>query len=293
MFSISSENKQIILPYILVFPAFIVLIVFLVYPSVYNFYLSILNWRLTTPHISSYAGISNYIKIINDESFWTVTRFSLGFTFITVLLEFFIGIMSALILYGVIKGRRLITSFLLTPYMVAPIAVGLGWRMIWDYDIGIINYILEFIGIERIMWLAETWPAFWAIVICEVWRSTPFVTMILLAGITALPNDIFEAAHMDGASRRSIFFKITFPLILPPLIVSLMFQTIFKLRLFDIPFILTEGGPGNSTMPYGLYINDIYFRYGDVGKAAAICVILFFLGALLSMVYIQFLKDNE
>ena len=89
--------------------------------------------------------------------------------------------------------------------MVAPIAVGLGWRMIWDYDIGIINYILEFIGIERIMWLAETWPAFWAIVICEVWRSTPFVTMILLAGITALPNDIFEAAHMDGASRKNIF----------------------------------------------------------------------------------------
>ena len=143
------------------------------------------------------------------------------------------------------------------------------------------------------MWLAETLPAFWAIVICEVWRSTPFVTMILLAGITALPNDIFEAAHMDGASRRSIFLKITFPLILPPLIVSLMFQTIFKLRLFDIPFILTEGGPGNSTMPYGLYINDIYFRYGDIGKAAAICVILFFLGALLSMVYIQFLEDNE
>ena len=293
MFTITPEIKQKILPYVLILPAFIILIAFLVYPSVYNFYLSFLNWRLTAPHISRYAGFSNYIEILNDESFWIVTRFSLAFTFFTVIFEFVIGIISALLLYGVIKGRRLITSFLLTPYMVAPIAVGLGWRMIWDYDIGIINHLLEFIGVSRIMWLAETWPAFWAIVICEVWRSTPFVTMILLAGITALPNDIFEAAHMDGASRKNIFIKITFPLILPPLIVSLMFQTIFKLRLFDIPFILTEGGPGSSTMPYGLYINEIYFRYGDIGKAASVCVIMFFLGLILSLAYIQFLKDNE
>jgi multiple sugar transport system permease protein len=291
---LTPARKQALAPYLLMTPAFLVLAVILIYPALDNIYLSIWKWRLTTPHLAKIVWFDNYEKLLRfDPDFWEVTRFSIGFTVVTILLEFILGLVSALLLYGLVRGRRLMTSFLLTPYMVAPIAVGLGWRMMWDRDIGIVNFLTGLIGIAKVNWLAETGPAFWAITLSEVWRSTPFVTMILLAGLTALPNDVFEAAHVDGANRWQVFRRITFPLILPPLVVSLMFQTIFKLRVFDIPYILTEGGPGTSTMPYGLLIQRTYFRYFDVGLAAATSVVLLFLGAFIAYFYLKLVKDRE
>lgn len=291
---LTPARKQAMAPYLLMAPAFVILGAILVYPSIYNIYLSLWKWRLTTPHLSTFVGFANYVHLLTfDPDFWAVTRFSLGFTVATIALEFILGVASALLLYGLVRGRRLMTSFLLTPYMVAPIAVGLGWRLMWDRDIGIVNLLITLVGVAKVNWLAETGPAFWAIVICEVWRSTPFVTMILLAGITALPNEVFEAAHVDGANRVQVFRRITFPLILPPLVVALLFQTIFKLRVFDIPYILTEGGPGTSTMPYGLYIQRIYFRYFDVGNAAATSVVLLVLGACIAFAYLRLIRDRD
>ncbi|MCY3824623.1 MAG: sugar ABC transporter permease [Nitrospinae bacterium] len=291
---LTPARKQALAPYLLMSPAFAILTGILVYPSLYNIYLSMWKWRLTTPHLSTFVGIDNYVRLLTaDPDFWPVTRFSLGFTVATIALEFIIGVASALLLYGLVRGRRLMTSFLLTPYMVAPIAVGLGWRLMWDRDIGIVNYIITFVGLAKVNWLAETDAAFWAIVISEVWRSTPFVTMILLAGITALPNEVFEAAHVDGANRVQVFRRITFPLILPPLVVALLFQTIFKLRVFEIPYILTEGGPGTSTMPYGLLIQRTYFRYFDVGNAAATSVVLLVLGTGIALAYLRLIQDRD
>ena len=253
-----------------------------------------MSWRLTSPVPSKFVGFDNYVNLfLYDPDFLDVSKFSLGFTVVTIFMEFVIGLFSALLLYGLVRGRRLITSFLLTPYMVAPIAVGLGWRLMWDRDLGLVNIFLGIIGISKINWLAESVPAFWAIVISEVWRSTPFVTMILLAGLTSLSIDIFEAAHIDGANRWQTFWKITFPLILPPLAVSLMFQTIFKLRVFDIPYILTEGGPGTSTMPYGMLIHRTYFKYFDVGKAAAISVVLLLIGIVVALIFVRISKIKQ
>lgn len=291
---LSPARTQALAPYALILPAYLVLGAVLIYPAVYNIWLSFWSWRLTTPHLARFVGPDNYVRLLTvNPDFWGVTRFTLGFTVATIALEFVLGLASALLLYGLVRGRRLLTSFLLTPYMVAPIAVGLGWRLMWDRDIGVVNFAIGVIGLAKVNWLAETWPAFWAVVLTEVWRSTPFVTMILLAGLTALPNDVFEAAHVDGANRWQTFRRITFPLILPPLVVSLMFQTIFKLRVFDIPYILTEGGPGTSTMPYGLFIQRIYFRYFDVGNAAAVSVVLLLLGAVIAFFYLRLVRERD
>jgi multiple sugar transport system permease protein len=291
---LSPACAQALAPYALILPAYLVLGAILIYPSVYNIWLSFWSWRLTAPHLAKFVGLDNYVRLLTvNPDFWGVTRFTLGFTVATIALEFVLGLVSALLLYGLVRGRRLLTSFLLTPYMVAPIAVGLGWRLMWDRDIGVVNFAIGIIGLAKVNWLAETWPAFWAVVLTEVWRSTPFVTMILLAGLTALPNDVFEAAHVDGANRWQTFRRITFPLILPPLVVSLMFQTIFKLRVFDIPYILTEGGPGTSTMPYGLFIQRIYFRYFDVGNAAAVSVVLLLLGSVIAFFYLRLVRERD
>ncbi len=281
-------------PYLLILPAFLFLTIILIYPLIYNVYLSFLNWRLTSPGNIKFVGFENYINLfLKHPDFYDVSIFSIGFTIATIFLEFIIGLLSALLLYGLIKNRKLVTSILLTPYMVAPIAVGLSWRLIWDRDLGLANYLLVLLGFNKINWLAESIPAFWSIVISEVWRSTPFVTMILLAGLSSLPRDVFEAAHVDGANRWQVFKSITFPLLLPPLAVALMFQTIFKLRVFDIPYILTEGGPGTSTMPYGMLIHKTYFKYFDVGKAAAISVVLMVIGILVAMFYVKLSKIKK
>lgn len=284
-------NTKNLTPYLLILPAFLFLTIILIYPLVYNIYLSFLDWRLTTPDNIKFVGLENYKNLFfKHPDFYDVSIFSIGFTIATIILEFVIGLLCALLLYGLIKNRKIITSILLTPYMVAPIAVGLSWRLIWDRDLGLANYLLNLIGFDKINWLAETIPAFWSIVISEVWRSTPFVTMILLAGLSSLPNDVFEAAHVDGANRWQVFKSITFPLLLPPLAVALMFQTIFKLRVFDIPYILTEGGPGTSTMPYGMLIHKTYFKYFDVGKAAAISVVLLIIGIFVAIFYVKLSK---
>ena len=291
---LTPARKRTLIPYLLLLPAFLVLTVILIYPALYNFYLSLWQWRLTAPHLARFVGFDNYIRLFTaDPDFWQVTHFSLLFTLVAIALEFMLGLTSALLLYGLVRGRRLLTSFLLTPYMVAPIAAGLGWKLLWVRDIGVVNFLLGLVGLDKINWLAETTPAFFAVVIPEVWRSTPFVTMILLAGLTALPYEVFEASRVDGANRWQVFRLITFPLLLPPLTVALLFQTIFKLRVFDLPFILTEGGPGTSTMPYGLLIHRTYFRYFDVGNAAATSVVLLVLGALIAMVYMAVLWRRE
>ena len=290
---LTPARKNALAPYLLILPAFVILGGILIYPALYNIYLSFWKWRLTAPHLARLIGVDNYVRLFTfDPDFWQVTSFSLGFTVATIALEFLLGLAGALLLYGLIRGRRFMTSLLLTPYMVAPIAVGLGWRLLWSRDIGLVNFFIGIVGIEKVNWLAESGPAFWAIVLTEVWRSTPFVTMIVLAGLTALPTDVFEAAHVDGANRRQVFTRITFPLILPPLVVALLFQTIFKLRVFDIPFILTEGGPGTSTMPFGLFIHRAYFNYFDVGYAASSSVVLLVLGAVISLFYMRLIRDR-
>ena len=174
------------------------------------------------------------------------------------------------------------------PYMVAPIATGLIWRLLWSHDFGLINYMLSWGDLGPVVWLGDTEPAFWAVIVSDVWRTTPFVMLILLAGLTSIPTDLIEAARIDGASPLQLFTAVILPLLSSAITVALIFQTIFKLRVFDIVFSLTGGGPGRATTPLGLMIHQTYFRYFEAGEASAIAVVLLVLGTSVSLVYIRF-----
>ena len=194
----------------------------------------------------------------SDEGFISSISFTLRFTLTCLVIEFVLGLGIALILKRITMLGNLIRTVAISPYMVAAIAVGQIWRLLFNQDYGAINYFLGFLSIPPVNWLASTTGAFWAVVIAEAWRSTPFVMLILLAGLQSIPQDIMEASRVDGASRMQAFRKITIPLLIPSITVAMIFETIFKLRVFDIIITLTGGGPGKSTTPLGVLIQRIF-----------------------------------
>src|SRR5690554_500458 len=275
------------IPYLLLAPSFALLGVVLIYPLFYNIYLSFFSWRYTNPDATRFVGFDNYVKLLTDPNFWQVSEFTAIFVGLTILLEFIFGLLGALLLSSMFRSRTWLATVVLLPYLIAPIAVGLNWRLLWNYDFGLVNYFIVLLGMEPVNWLGSSQLAQVAVVITEVWRSTPFVTIILLAGLTSIPRESLEAARIDGVNAWQELWHIILPLLRPSLTIALLFQTIVKLRVFDLIYIMTAGGPGISTQPYGIYIYRTYFRYFDGGQAATIAVILMLLGALISFGYIR------
>ena len=277
-----------LMPYLLLSPAMLLLVVMLVYPMIATVFMSFWKWPYTDPTRIRFIGLDNYIRLFtDDETFMNSLWFTLRFTSVTIVLEFIVGLIGALVLDNLKFLRDLLRSVVILPYMVAPIAVGLIWRLIWARDFGLVNYGLRLLGVEPVNWLADSTASFWALVISEAWRATPFVVLILLAGLSTIPNEVMEAGKVDGGSRWQIFRHITFPLLLPSVTIALVFETIFKLRVFDLVFTLTGGGPGRATTPLGLLIQRTYFRDYEGGYSGAMSVVLLLLGAAVSWIYVK------
>ncbi len=275
-------------PYLLITPAAFLLLSMLVYPIVQTIYMSFWKWPYLEKAKIKFIGFANYVELFTvDEAFINSLIFTLLFTAVTIGTVFICGLASALILENIKAFRNLLRSTMILPYMIAPIAVGQIWRLLWARDFGLVNYFLSIVGLGPVTWLGAEGPAFWAVVISEVWRSTPFVTLILLAGLDTIPLELYEAAKSDGASVFHVFRHIKLPLLLPAITVALIFQTIFKLRVFGLIFTLTGGGPGKTTTPLGIMIQRTYFRYFEGGYSAAIAVILFLIGGFFSVLYMK------
>lgn len=274
-------------PYLLILPAYAALSLVLIYPIFRNVYLSLWNWRLLSPSNRTFVGLANYVDLFNTPLFWQSLRFTLLFTALTVIASLVLGLLTALLVSRLGALKRLVTPILILPYMVAPIAVGLIWRLLWNREYGLVNYILSLFGVGAVSWLSDSTAAFIAVTVSEVWRTTPFVSLLLLAGLAAIPSELYEAARVDGASGRQMFRFVTLPLLGPSMTIALLFVTIFTLRVFDLIYILTGGGPGVDTLPLGLLVYQTYFRHLSGGTSAAISVVLFLIGLAISLFYIR------
>src|SRR5690606_29465242 len=179
-------------PYLLLVPSFALLGVVLIYPLFYNIYLSFFSWRYTNPSATRFVGFDNYLKLFSDPNFWQVSEFTGLFVLLTISLEFVFGLLGALLLSSLFHSRKWLATIILLPYLVAPIAVGLNWRLLWNYEFGLVNYFLVLVGMDPVNWLGQSQLAQLAVIITEVWRSTPFVTIILLAGLTSIPKETME-----------------------------------------------------------------------------------------------------
>ena len=231
-----------------------------------------------------FLGADNYIWLFTDPSFGRALRFTGLFVLVSVPLEVILGLIIALVLNERLPLRGLMRAVVLVPWAIPAVVSGRIFELIYNYSYGAANYVLNALHLAQgpVNWLGSDMGAFLALVAADSWKTTPFAAIILLAGLSAIPQDLYRQAEVDRANFVQRFFKITLPLLKPVLIVVLLFRTIEALRVFDLIFVLTGGGPGGATTSVSLFGYD-YFSAGDFGYGSAASVILFFIALGMSL----------
>jgi multiple sugar transport system permease protein len=243
---------------------------------------------------TKFIGFGNYVWLFENPAFWNALRFTALFLLASVPLEMFLGLIFALILNEPIRLRPLLRACVLIPWVVPAAVAARIWELIYNYSFGLANYLWLATGIsdEPINWLGTETGAFIALVAADAWKTSPFVAVILLTGLAAIPGDIYLQAQVDGANLFQRFARITLPLLKPTFLIALIFRTIDALRIFDLIYVLTNGGPGGSTTSLSLH-GYKYFLLGDFGYGSAASVVLFIMALALSIMYVRFGRFGE
>lgn len=233
-----------------------------------------------------FIGLANYASLWHDPAFWRSLRFTVLFVLVSVPLETILGLLIALILNESLPLRGLLRACVLIPWAIPAAVSGRAFELIYNTSYGAANFVLNRIGVidAPVNWLGSEVGAFAAVVVADTWKTTPFAAILLLAGLSAIPEDLYRQAMVDRATFVQRFFRITVPLLRPVLVVTVLFRSVEALRIFDIIFVLTGGGPGDATLSLSL-LGYRYFSSGDFGYGSAVSVILFFLALAFSVVY--------
>lgn len=281
--------------YLFIVPSLILIFVLILYPVFNTLYLSFFNYRVQTMALGkTFVGLSNFIKIFNDETFFKSLKFTLFFTIIAVSMETIIGMIFAKIMNRKLPGQGIIRTSVLIPWAIPTIISGLMWKFMYSQQYGIINHILfklQFIK-EAIPWLSDSFVAVIAVIIADVWKTTPYMSLLILSGLQTIPAQLYEAAEIDGANKKDIFFKITLPLIKPVLSVAILFRVLATFRIYDLIAVLTSGGPANATQSLSLYTIKTYFDFGNIGYGAALATVTFVISLLISLLFLDSLKSK-
>jgi multiple sugar transport system permease protein len=287
----AQSKRELLLPVLFIAPALAVLLALSIYPLIYSVTISL---QRETP-----AGViwtfGNFARLASDNFFLTAMGHTFVYVAAALTCEFLLGLGLALLLNKQIRGRGLFRASLLVPMMLPTVVVGVVWRLMLNPNFGAINGTLKQVGIntENLTWTASPRLAMLAVIAVDVWQWTPFVFLVLLAGLQSIPQEPYEAALIDGSSRWQTFRHVTLPLLKPSILIVLLLRTMDLLRVFDQIFILTEGGPGFATETISLYIYRTAFRFFDFGYAAAMSFVLLALTNVISAIYIKFLQARE
>jgi len=265
-------------------PAVLLLFIILVGPFFYTIFLGFTDLSYSTPgHDGNFVGLANYRRLLADDPvFWHSVATTLRFVASSVSIEMVLGFGLALVLAAQVRRPRAVMPLLLVPMMLAPVAVGLLWKLVLQGEFGMVSYYLRKLGLiaEDTSLLGDSHLALATMVMVDIWQWTPFVTLVSLAGLLGLPRPPFEAAMMDGAGRVRIFFDITLPLMRPLLAMVLLLRTIDAFKEFDKVFLMTGGGPGISTELLSIYVYRVNFRNWDLGYGA-VCAFMVYLVVLI------------
>ena len=284
----ASRKRVSIAPYLFILPAVAIMVAGLAYPLVQAFILSFYNWQIGLPlENAPYVGLDHYRRLIADpdvrESLWVTLRFA----FWTITIEMVLGVALALLLEKPIRGASVFRTIFILPLMISPVVVGLIWRYLFDARIGWINYYLGYLGIEPQVWLGDADLAFFAIVFTDIWQWTPFIFIIVIAGLQALPSEVLEASRIDGANWWQQIFLVKLPMIRSILLIALLMRLIDVFRALEVMFIMTGGGPGRATELLSLHIYNRAFSTQQLGYASSIAVLLILLVTVLSLVILK------
>lgn len=274
----------------LLFPActLLMLLLLLVFPIAYNIVLSFQDWHLGSGRAATFTGFSNYVDLLfSNTRFHGAVLRTFVFTFLAVSLELILGVTMALIFNRQFAGRGLLRTLFLLPMVATPVAIALVWILILDPTIGLANYLLNSANLPRLLWIADPTLAFVSLVIVDAWQWTPFVMLITLAGLAALPHEPIEAAIIDGASYRQLLMYVILPLARPAIMVAVLFRSIDALKAFDTIYIITQGGPNLATETLNVYAYTEAFSNYRLGYAGAIVVAFFTIVLGVSLILIR------
>ena len=289
--ALSIQQRDQRFGFLLTLPGLATLFIIIIFPLVFTIITSFYDYTLLNPNHDDFVGLENYQEVLEEEYIGHSVITTIQFVLATVFIEFIIGFALALALDKVQRFKSVYYLILLAPLMINPVVVGLIWRMILHTELGIMNYLLKLMSINRVNWLGDSDIAFWTIVFVDIWHQVSFMTMLLLAGLAALPREPYEAARMDGASALRCLIYITLPLMRPVIIVALLLRLIFAVKTFDIIYIMTKGGPGIATDLVSYFIYRSAFFSLDIGRASALSVGLLVIVLLLTFYLYKYMRS--
>ena len=279
-------------PLYMVLPAVIVLLLLTIYPFIYLVYVSLHIWPISPNLPKIFLGFGQFTYLFSNPSFIESMQVTINLTVVGVSLQISLGTLLAILLSTKSKFTNYFTLPFMIPVFIAPVVVGLIWKFMFNYDLGILNYLLNVIGLESINWLGTTTSAFWSVVLIDTWQWTPFTTLIIKAGLDSVDPTPQEAAYVDGATRFQIFRFVTFPAIAPIFTVALLFRTLDAFKAFDIIYVVTRGGPGGSTYVLGYNIWKTAFYQNQLGLSAAMSVIMIIIATIFALILVKIMKGQ-
>jgi multiple sugar transport system permease protein len=279
--------------YLFCIPALVMIALFALYPVMNTMVLSLYHFDLEL-NIFEFRGLRNFFLLVQDERALHAFAQTAFFTVTSVAFELLFGLFLALLLHLSFKGRGLVRAASLIPWAVPSVVAALLWRWIFNDRFGVINALLLKAGIIQAAhaFLTSPWQARTAVVLVEVWKTTPFMALLLLAGLQLIPDELYESAKVDGAGPFQRFRYITLPLLMPAIIVALIFRTMDAVRIFDTVYVLTGGGPGDATETLSLYAYKQMFSFLDFGMGSALAMATFLLVGAVSVAYLWWLRRS-
>ncbi|UXN72213.1 sugar ABC transporter permease [Devosia neptuniae] len=270
-----------------VIPTVAFLIIFNVFPLLYSLGFSFTDFRASSKDPVNFVGLKNYVDVLADPVIWRSFATTLWYVVVSVTGQFIVGFGLALLLNRPIPGKGLLTTLLLLPMMLSPVVVGLFWKLIYDPSWGILNHAL---GLGKVAWLTDPSLALYSVAITDIWMWSPFVMLLSLAGLSAVPKHLYEAASIDRAGRFYTFFRITLPLVAPILLIAVIFRTMEAFKTFDIAFVMT-GQPQAELISSRLY--KMAFQQWQTGPASALAYIILIMVLCITNIYVKYLNKAK
>ncbi|MGH2866148.1 MAG: carbohydrate ABC transporter permease [Solirubrobacteraceae bacterium] len=273
-------------------PSLIVILIVAAYPIGYAIWLSLHQYSVIHPGLSRWVGVDNYRDALKSGAFWSSVKTTFVFTAISVSLELVIGMGMALLMHAAFRGRSILRAAVLVPWAILTVGTAIMWRSIVQPDVGFLNQILKALHLPgaHTVWLAQNGYALAVMVFADVWKTAPFMALLLLAGLQVIPDDVQDAAKVDGATAWQRFVKVTLPLLRPAILVALIFRTLDALRIFDLPYVLTQGANGTTSL--SLYAYQQLTQNRLIGPGSALAVLTFIIVMAVSFVYIRVAGQN-